>query len=145
MLQEKRMTVSRAARRAGLTPKAVRLYESKGLLHPAPRTEAGYRLYRDDDVQVLRFVRQARALGLNLADIREIIDLQRDGAQPCGRVLGLVDARLNEVDRALRDLRALRRTLQRARAAAGASQARGDDAVVCRIIESADGGPTEKS
>ncbi len=139
------MTVSRAARRAGLTPKAVRLYESKGLLDPAPRTWAGYRLYQDDDVEVLRFVRQARALGLNLADIREIIDLQRHGAQPCGRVLGLVEARLKEVDRALRDLRALRRTLQRARAAAVKSQARGDDAVVCRIIESTDGGPSQES
>ncbi len=131
------MTVSRAARRAGLTPKAVRLYESKGLLDPAPRTDAGYRLYQDEDVEVLRFVRQARALGLNLAEIGEIIDLQRRGAQPCGRVLGLVETRLKEVDRALRDLRALRRTLHRARDAATDSQARGDDAVVCRIIESA--------
>ncbi len=131
------MTVGRAARRAGLTPKAVRLYESKGLLEPAPRTDAGYRLYQDEDVEVLRFVRQARALGLNLAEIGEIIDLQRHGAQPCGRVLGLVETRLKEVDRALRDLRALRRTLQRAREAATDSQARGNDAVVCRIIESA--------
>ncbi len=131
------MTVSRAARRAGLTPKAVRLYESKGLLEPAPRTDAGYRLYQDEDVEVLRFVRQARALGLNLAEIGEIIDLQRHGAQPCGRVLGLVETRLKEVDRALGDLRALKRTLQRAREAATDSQARGDDAVVCRIIESA--------
>ena len=133
------MTVSRAARRAGLTPKAVRLYESKGLLDPTPRTEAGYRLYREQDVEVLRFVRQARALGLNLADIREIIDLQRHDAQPCGHVLGIVDTRLKEVDRALQDLRALRRALQRARAAASDSQGRGDDAVVCRIIESANG------
>ncbi len=133
------MTVSRAARRAGLTPKAVRLYESKGLLDPAPRTRAGYRLYQEQDVEVLRFVRQARALGLNLAEIREIIDLQRHGAQPCGRVLGIVDTRLKEVDRALRDLRALRRALQTARAAASESQARGEDAVVCQIIESAAG------
>jgi DNA-binding transcriptional MerR regulator len=137
MVQDKAMTVGRAARRAGLTPKAVRLYESKGLLDPAPRTDAGYRLYQDEDVEVLRFVRQARALGLNLAEIGEIIDLQRHGAQPCGRVLGLVETRLKEVDQALRDLRALRRTLQRAREAATDSQARGDDAVVCRIIESA--------
>ncbi len=131
------MTVSRAARRAGLTPKAVRLYESKGLLDPAPRSGAGYRLYQDADVEVLRFVRQARALGLNLAAIREIIDLQRQGAQPCGRVLGIVDTRLGEVDLALRDLRALRRALQSARDAARDSQTRGHGAVVCRIIESA--------
>jgi len=133
------MTVSQAARRAGLTPKAVRLYESKGLVDPAARTGAGYRLYQDRDVEVLRFVRQARALGLNLAEIREIIDLQRHGAQPCGRVLGIVDTRLKEVDQALRDLRALRRALRTARAAASDSQARGEDAVVCQIIESAAG------
>jgi len=139
MAVEKSLTVSRAARRAGLTPKAVRLYERKGLLTPAPRTEAGYRLYQDQDVAVLQFVRRARALGLNLGDIREIIDLQRHGAQPCGRVLGIVDARLQEVDQALRDLRALRTALRKARAATTESQARGDAAVVCRIIESSDG------
>ena len=133
------MTVSRAARRAGLTAKAVRLYESKGLLEPAPRTDAGYRLYQDKDVEMLRFVRQARALGLNLAEIREIIDLERGGAQPCGRVLGIVNARLKEVELALRDLRALRRGLQRARNTATDSQARGNHAVVCQIIESATG------
>ncbi len=133
------MTVSRAARRAGLTAKAVRLYESKGLLEPAPRTDAGYRLYQDKDVEMLRFVRQARALGLNLAEIREIIDLERGGAQPCGRVLGIVNARLKEVEVALRDLRALRRGLQRARNRASDSQARGNHAVVCQIIESATG------
>src|SRR5260370_6662133 len=131
------MTVGRAARRAGLTPKAVRLYESKGLLDPAPRTDAGYRLFQDADVEVLRFVRQARALGLNLAEIGEIIDLQRHGAQPCGRVLGLVEAPLKESDPALPDPRALRRTLQGAREAATDRQARCDAAVVCRIIESA--------
>ncbi len=139
MVPQKLMTVGRAARRAGLTPKAVRLYENKGLLDPTPRTEAGYRLYQDADVEVLRFVRQARALGLNLAEVREIIDLQRRGAQPCGRVLGIVESRLKEVDQALRDLRALRRTLRRAEQAAKDGQTRGETAVVCRIIESADG------
>ncbi len=137
MLQQKLMTVGRAARRAGLTPKAVRLYENKGLLDRAPRTEAGYRLYQDDDVEVLRFVRQARALGLNLAEIREIIDLERQGAQPCGRVLGIVDQRLKEIDRALRDLRSLRRTLRHAQQTAKEAQTEGQPAVVCRIIESA--------
>ncbi len=50
MAQEKPMTVSRAARRAGLTPNAVGLYENKGLLDPAPRSGAGHRLYQDQDV-----------------------------------------------------------------------------------------------
>src|SRR5260370_37777367 len=112
MVQDKAMTVGRAARRAGLTAKAVRLYESKGLLDPAPRTGAGYRLYQDADVEVLRFVRQARALGLHLAEIGEIIDLQPHWAHPCGRVLSLGGARLQAVARALRALRARRPTLE---------------------------------
>ncbi len=139
-METKLLTVSRAAHRAGLTPKAVRLYESKGVLEPAPRTRAGYRLYDSADVAVLRFVRQARALGLNLGEIREIIDLQRHGAQPCGQVLAIVDSRLKEVDQALRDLRVLRRTLRHAQETALQSQSRGQPAVVCRIIESADDG-----
>lgn len=135
-MRENRLTVSQAARRAGLSPKAVRLYEGKGLLDPVPRTQAGYRLYRQQDVDVLRFVRQARALGLKLGDIGEIIDLQRQGGQPCQRVLGIVEARLKEIDQALQDLRALRRTLRQARETALQSQDQGQAAVVCRIIES---------
>jgi len=142
MVRQKLMTVGRAARRAGLTPKAVRLYENKGLLEPTPRTQAGYRLYDGEDVAVLRFVRQARALDLSLADIREIIDLQRLGAQPCGHVLRIVESRLKEVEQTLQDLRALRRTLRRAKETALQSQNQGQPAVVCRIIESSDGAHT---
>ncbi len=140
MTENKLLTVSRAARHAGLSSKAVRLYESKGLLDPAPRTRAGYRLYNSEDVAVLRFVRQARALDLSLGEIREIIDLQRHGAQPCGHVLGIVESRLKEVEQALRDLRALRRTLRQAKETALESQSLGQPVVVCRIIESANDG-----
>ena len=55
------MTVGRAAQAAGLTRKAVRLYEERGLLPPAQRTAAGYRLYNQDDVDTLTFIRRARA------------------------------------------------------------------------------------
>lgn len=58
------MTVGRAAQAAGLTRKAVRLYEERGLLPPAQRTAAGYRLYNQDDVDTLTFIRRARALDL---------------------------------------------------------------------------------
>lgn len=53
--------------------------------HPAGLTEAGYRLFTDEDVAVLRFFRQAKALDLSLAEIKDILDLQRGGATPGGR------------------------------------------------------------
>ena len=131
------MTVGTAAEAAGVSAKAVRLWESKGLLPPARRTEAGYRTFTDDDVDVLRFIRQAKALDLTLNEIKDILDLQRCGATPCGRVTDLLDAHIGEIDRKLSDLRAMRRTLTAARRAARDSQRRGEDAVVCRIIETA--------
>ncbi len=129
------MTVGAAAEAAGVSAKAIRLWESKGLLPPAERTGAGYRLLTDEDVNVLRFIRQAKALDLSLTEIKDILDLQRDGAAPCGRVAELLDAHLAEIDRTIADLRQLRRSLTAVRRAARDSQRRGEDAVVCQIIE----------
>jgi DNA-binding transcriptional MerR regulator len=130
------LTVGQAARRSGLTPKAIRLYEAKGLLSEAPRTESGYRTYTPDDLEVLRFVRQAKVLGLSLQEIKDIIDLQRAGSQPCGKALALLDLHIHEIDRKLRELRSLRSRLIRARDEVGDLSRSGADAAVCRIIES---------
>jgi MerR family copper efflux transcriptional regulator len=131
------ITVGQAARRSGLTQKAVRLYEARGLLLPAQRTGSGYRTYTRRDVELLRFIRRAKSLGLRLEEIKEILELERGGTQPCEKVLQLlVGAHIEEIDRTLRDLRALRKGLVQARDAAEASDQRGEAAVVCRIIES---------
>lgn len=137
MSDERPITVGAAARCAGLTPKAIRLYEAHGLLDLAQRTDAGYRTFSEHDLGVLRFIRQAKAIGLPLKDIKDVIDLQRQGAQPCDRVLQLLDTRIREIDQTMADLKALRRTLSRAQAEAKASSQQGASATVCRIIESA--------
>jgi DNA-binding transcriptional MerR regulator len=129
------ITVGEAARQAGLTPKAVRLYEARGILAPAERTNAGYRTYTEDDVEVLRFVRRARALGLRLDEIRRIIDLQRQGAQPCSTVIDLLARHLADIEQTMRELRRLRQDLSRALEAARSTLSCGHDVVVCPIIE----------
>lgn len=129
------LTVGDVAQRAGLSPKAVRLYEQRGLIRAARRTESGYRTYDEGDVEVLRFIRQARALGLSLGEIKQILDLQQGGARPCGTVLQLLDAHVKEIDDTIASLRALRRTLVRARDAARVTRDLGQDAVICHIIE----------
>ena len=130
-------TIGEAAQRTQLSRKAIRLYEHKGLLPPAQRSDSGYRLYSDDDLAVLSFIRRARAMDLHLDEIADILDLQRGGEQPCGHVLGLLDTRIAELDQTIADLADLRQTLRTARSAAKAGQRRGQGAVVCRIIEHA--------
>lgn len=131
-------TVGKAAREAGLSAKAVRLYEAKGLLPEAQRTEAGYRTYTDDDVTVLRFIRQAKTLGLSLGEIRDILDLRRGGTTPCRHVTALLDQRIRDIDRAVTELRQLRRTLADSRDHAREREAYHADGV-CGIIEHAPG------
>lgn len=68
-----RLRIGELARRSGVTAKAIRFYEARGVLPPAARGPNGYRLYDDQAVEMLRFVRQAGRLGLRLGEIREAI------------------------------------------------------------------------
>lgn len=109
------MTVGNAAEQTGLSAKAIRLYERKGLLAEAERTQAGYRLFTTDDVAILHFIRRAKALDLGLDEIKDILDLQRGGEQPCQLVTSMLDTHLADIDQKLADLRTLRDSLRTAR------------------------------
>ncbi len=73
------MKVSELARRAGITPAAVRFYEAEGVLPAAPRKANGYRDYTDDDLCRLRLVVAMRGLGLELSECGRLSALCRDG------------------------------------------------------------------
>jgi MerR family copper efflux transcriptional regulator len=130
-------TVGVVAEAVGVSAKAIRIWEAKGLLPPTARTEAGYRVFTDDDIAILRFILRARTLGLTLAEIKDILDLHRQGTAPCDQVTVLLDKHIRDIDRAIADLRALRSTLATALQGARSDQRRGQAATVCRIIESA--------
>jgi DNA-binding transcriptional MerR regulator len=71
--------VSELARRAGITPAAVRFYESQGVLPAAPRAANGYREYSEDDLCRLRLVVAMRGLGLELSESGRLAGLCQDG------------------------------------------------------------------
>lgn len=124
-------TVGEAAKAAGVTTRAVRLYEAKGLVSAADRTDAGYRVFSDDDVEVLTFIRQGRSLGLSLDGIAEIIDISRNGA-PCDRTRALLDQRVTEIDATISDLQGLRTSIVKAQQIPC-----GESATRCAVIEGA--------
>ena len=128
-------TVGAAAAAVGVSAKAIRIWEAKGLLPPSGRTEAGYRLFTDDDIEILRFICRAKTLGLTLPEIKSILDLHRQGTAPCDQVTALLDAHIRDIDRAIAELRALRASLSTALQGARQDQNRGRAATVCRIIE----------
>jgi len=126
------LLIGEVAARSGVSRKALRLYEATSIL-PAPgRTASGYRLYREDALEILAFVTQARRLGFHLDEIKEIVSIRRSGRVPCPHVLDLVDLKLREIERTLADLDRVRhglRTLLRSR------RSRRRPAGVCPHIE----------
>lgn len=73
------LTIGQLAQAAGVRASALRYYEEQGLLTPAGRTEAGYRLYAPDAVQTLRFIQRAQQLGFSLNDIRTLLSGWQNG------------------------------------------------------------------
>jgi MerR family transcriptional regulator, copper efflux regulator len=129
------LTVSEAAKRAGLTAEAVRLYKARGLLPPVVRTHAGYRTYTEHGVQLLRFIRQARDLGLTLAGIRNIINMRRGEAPPSAEVVTLLETHLRVIDTKISDLQALRQAMADVLHSATAHADQGKPVRLCRIID----------
>ncbi|MEE9256267.1 MAG: MerR family transcriptional regulator [bacterium] len=72
------MTIGKAAKSTGLSRKAIRYYEDKGLLAPRSRTEGGYRQYEEADVNRLLFIRRAKELGISLRQIADLLNCWPD-------------------------------------------------------------------
>ena len=117
MIPEKKSSSSRllkigeVAARSGLGVEALRFYESRGLLEPVTRTEAGYRLYDETVFERLDFIKKAQAIGFNLDEISRIIADARQGL-PCAEVRRLAAEKLAALDRRLAELRRYRRELK---------------------------------
>lgn len=100
--------VSELAKRTGTTRKALRLYEASGLIAPATRTPAGYRVFGAEPVPLVSFIVKARRAGFTVAEVRDIVRIRRSGRAPCTHVRALIDTKLTNLDRALADPKAAR-------------------------------------
>jgi len=126
------LTIGAVARRAGVRNSALRYYEARGLLRPAARLPNGYRIYDEDAVSLLNFVRRAQALGITLKEVRRLLELSRKGQRPCAAVKQLARQHLSALDLKILDLKLLRKQLQlllRRTARPGRRQA------ICPLIE----------
>lgn len=107
-------TVTELANRCETTPHVVRYYTRKGLLRPKRNPENGYRLYKDEEIAWLRFVKQAKSLGYTLKEIKEIMNNVDDNVSPCPRVREILMTRITDNRRHLEELMALQTRMEKA-------------------------------
>ena len=103
--------IGELASRVGLTERTIRYYEELGLLESVKRLDGGTRVYTDDDVRRLKFIRKLKTLGLSLHEMRELEDMYRRHRSNRGvlpRLMELLDAHLGTIDARIAELRGLR-------------------------------------
>jgi len=106
------MNIGQAARAAGVNAKAIRYYESIGLIPPAERTGAGYRVYSPSDVATLRFIRRARAFGMPVERIRLLVGLWQDRSRASAEVKRIALAHVAELEGRIAELSAMSHALR---------------------------------
>ncbi len=105
------MNIGQAAAASGVSAKMIRYYDSIGLVRPAGRSASGYRVYDDNDVNRLRFVRRARDLGFPVERIRLLLDLWRDRQRANSEVKELAAEQVAALGRRIGELEAMRQAL----------------------------------
>ena len=106
------MQIGRASKQTGASADAIRFYERKGLLRRMPRTDGGFRLYSEEDVATLPFIRRAQRLGFSLVEIRELVLLRSRRRKPCEQVRNMLQRKLARICTRIHELRELERDLR---------------------------------
>ncbi len=130
------MTIGRLARESGVGVETVRFYERKGLIEQPPKPQdAGFRVYSEETVRRIRFIRRAQEIGFSLREIDELLSLRADPATDSAEVRARAEAKLAEVEAKmaqLSDIRAALKDLIAACPGGGALRA-------CSIMEAMEG------
>lgn len=124
------MNIGTVAERSGVSPKAIRYYESIGLVRPADRGPNGYRSYSLVDMRTLNFIKRARSVGFSVEQVRELLDLWQDKSRTSAAVKALASRHLETLDRKIEELTTMRKAL-----ADLVKRCRGDARPDCPILE----------
>lgn len=105
------MNIGQAAAASGVSAKMLRHYESIGLIPAAGRSAAGYRTYRDSDIDTLRFIRRARDFGLPMDRVKLLVGLWQDRTRPSRDVKRIALQQVAELEAKISALVAMKNAL----------------------------------
>jgi len=105
-------TISQLANAVDVPTTTVRFYERVGLVEPEDRSEHNHRLYSEESVRKLKFIRAAQNIGFKLDDVKALLSTPSSTAASCREVQSVIEDRLANVSKRLKDLRRVQRVLK---------------------------------
>lgn len=128
------MNIGDAAKQTQISAKMIRYYESIGLLPESMRSDAGYRIYRDKDLHVLRFIKRARNLGFSMEQLKELLSLWQDQERASADVKAIAERHVAELQQRITELTEMRDALNHL-----AACCHGDQRPDCPILSGLEG------
>ena len=106
------LTIGRLAKQVGLGIETVRFYERQGLIEPPPRTDSNYRIYPEEEVTRLRFIKKAKSLGFTLNEIKELLFIRHDPNATKGDIKNRTLNKIEDVKQKISDLTRIKMALE---------------------------------
>lgn len=107
----KQITIGKLAELSGMTADTIRYYEKMNLINASSRSKAGYRLYDEDAVNVVRFIRAAKAFNFTLVEIRRLLTLNTSDEASCAEVLQQTESKIRQAEAQMAELKAVKKVL----------------------------------
>jgi MerR family gold-responsive transcriptional activator of gol and ges genes len=106
------MNIGSLSKSSGVNAKLIRHYESIGLIPRASRSPSGYRVYSENDVQFLRFVKRARSLGFSMKEIKKLLGLWRNKSRASKEVKAMALSHIKELEAKIAEMREMAENLK---------------------------------
>lgn len=103
--------ISELAEKCGVNKETIRYYERKGLLSEPPRTVVGYRIYTDESVNRLYFIKRMQELGFSLGEIDKLLGVVDKDNERCIDMYEFVIEKIEEVQQKISDLKRIEKML----------------------------------
>ncbi|HEV8553201.1 MAG TPA: heavy metal-responsive transcriptional regulator [Casimicrobiaceae bacterium] len=107
------LTIGKVAKQAQITADSIRYYEREGLIRPATKSESGYRLYTDEAIRRIEFIKHAQQCGFSLAEIRELLELRSTDKACCDDIYRVSVEKKLQLEHKIKALNAMSHALSR--------------------------------
>jgi MerR family mercuric resistance operon transcriptional regulator len=108
-----KMTIGQLAKEANVNLETIRYYERRGLVPEPPRNKSRHRIYPQEAIKRVKFIKRSQALGFSLKEILELLSLRVEPGTTCGDIKARAETKIADVEKRIADLEKIRKALLR--------------------------------